>query len=360
MKTKLAIAVAVFQVLVLAYLAGEREWVFRTGRTIFLRSAPLDPRDVMRGDYVRINYDISRVPRALCRGELGSTNRTFESVRRDTRVYAALRTNETGVAELVGLSLERPASGLFISGRTEGSWGGMLQVRYGIEAYFTQQGHAARLEESVARDAIRVPLDMEVALSSSGVAVLKDYRRSALGIGLSLEMSPGVTNRNARSSSEPAAESPLAWQRPRRPIAATVRLFNASSNNLAVVDLPGGRSLALVPDLRWGPNPWHWSYEADPPPPVAPADVVLLRPGESRSIRISFDDPYWSVWKESPAPRSPREPVRLLDLTNDWSARFYLEYRPPDATSSANLPHAVQLWHGRLPTRGLTPVGNLD
>jgi len=49
MKTKLILSVATLQVLVLAYLAAEREWVLHTGRTFYLRTAPIDPHDVMRG-----------------------------------------------------------------------------------------------------------------------------------------------------------------------------------------------------------------------------------------------------------------------------------------------------------------------
>ena len=72
MRAKLTIAIAALQLVVLAYMAGEREWVVRTGRTIYLRTAPLDPRDAMRGDYVSLSYDISRVPRDLRLGGPGT------------------------------------------------------------------------------------------------------------------------------------------------------------------------------------------------------------------------------------------------------------------------------------------------
>jgi uncharacterized membrane-anchored protein len=344
-RTKLILGVVAMQVLALAYMAAEREWVLRTGRTIYLRTAPIDPRDAMRGDYVRLTYDISRVPRALCRGRLVATNETFEALPRDTKVYAALRVNEHGEGELDALSIERPADGLFVRGRTDRSWSENLQVRYGLEAFFTEQGKGLELERGRNRDGIQVPLEMKVAVSPGGLAVLKGYRWAVLGIGLDLETEevPGPNT-----------------QRQRRTVAATVRLLNANSSDLAVVDLPGGRSLALVPDAQWGDPPWQWLHEDETRPAPEPAQVIVLKPGQVHAIKIPFDDPLWSVIKKQGERSGKPAPVKLADLTQDWSARFRLEYRPPDRASCMNLPNANLIWHGRLPSRAFNPGGNVD
>src|SRR6185369_3700851 len=89
---------------------------------------------------------------------------------RDTKVYAALKINETGIAELDSVSDRKPASGFFIRGRIESVNDRTLQIRYGIEAFFMQQGAAQKLEDTRRRDRPGVPLDMEVALGSSGIA----------------------------------------------------------------------------------------------------------------------------------------------------------------------------------------------
>ncbi len=345
MKTKVIIAFAAAQVLVLAYMAGEREWVLRTGRIIYLCSAPRDPRDAMRGDYVRVSYDMSSVPRGLCRGGLATTNKTFEAVTPDTKVYAILQTNEEGVAELEGLSPERPTKGLFLRGRTERSWGDHLQVRYGVEAFFMQQGKAEALERAPDRDAVRVPLEMKVAVSPGGVGVLKDYRRGALGIGLRLE-----TKEEAEANG----------QRRRRAVAATIRLFNASSNELAVMDFPNGRSLALVPAAQRAEIPWHWAHEGEGQPDPASARVIVLKPGESHSIAVTFDDPMWSVWKVEQSRPGGRSYKSLADLGQDWSARFRLEYRPPDREACAKLPNGNLIWHGGLASRAFSVAGTVD
>ena len=72
MKTRFIIGAIAFQLLVLGYIAGQREWILRTGRTVWLRTAPIDPRDVMRGDYVRLDYEVAHVSRALWKDGLAN------------------------------------------------------------------------------------------------------------------------------------------------------------------------------------------------------------------------------------------------------------------------------------------------
>jgi uncharacterized membrane-anchored protein len=56
------IAAAAFQVLFLVGMIAERAAPLRSGRTVLLRVVPVDPRDLLRGDYVTLSYEISRVP----------------------------------------------------------------------------------------------------------------------------------------------------------------------------------------------------------------------------------------------------------------------------------------------------------
>ena len=355
MKTLAIIAAAAFQVLVLVYMAGEREWILHSGRTVYLRTAPIDPRDAMRGEYVRLSYEISRVPASLCRDGLVGSKGVLKPVKPDTCVYASLRVNEDGLAELVSLSDRRPAEGLFLKGYATGPWTSgyrtyraapNLDVRYGIEAYFMQQGKAAALDKSRLREGIQVPLELAVAVSPGGTAVLKGYRWSSLGIGLELEQSPAERGRPVQGGS---------------PLAATVRLLNAGDKDLAVVDLPGSRSLAMVPDsVPWGQeNTWRWAHEDESQPRPEPAHVIVLKPGQTHKIRVDFKDPAWFI-VNARRPKSAKPlPVSLADRINglDWSARFRFEYRPPDRAACQGLPHADLIWHGRLPSAAFSGRG---
>ena len=58
MKRWILIVVAI-QFLALLSVAVKREWIHSYGETVFLRTAPVDPRDLFRGDYVQLQYDIA-------------------------------------------------------------------------------------------------------------------------------------------------------------------------------------------------------------------------------------------------------------------------------------------------------------
>lgn len=336
MRIKIIIAVVALQIAVLGWMAGEREWILRNGETIYFRTAPIDPRDPFRGDYVRLRYDMSVVPKSLLRGKLADMD--LGKLPTDTIVFASLELDQDKVAKLVSVALERPESGLFIRGRTEKA-GNRLRVRYGLETFFTEQGKGLDLERGRSQQGIQVPLEMKASVSASGIAVLKDHRWCALGMGF-----VPLTNEVTRPDG------------PRRIVGAKVRLLNASSNALAIVDLPEGRSLALVPEHSWTENPWNWAPSPAAPMKPEAAHVVLLQPGQVHGIHVSLKDPYWTVSK---ADNQSGQPVAVADFTQDWS-RFRFEYRPPSAEACAHLPHANLIWHGTLLSPAFTPTGSVD
>lgn len=292
MKTPRVFAALALQLAVLLFMAAPREWTLHFGRVVYLRTAPVDPRDVMRGDYVRLNYDLSTVPRDLCRDGLAAAmaNPPAESGKRwrsrgvwggfeqsllppDTPVFAVLKPGEGDVAVLDHLTDRKPAQGLYLRGRLESLTEGLARVRYGLEAYFMEQGEALELERSQAGTTSRAPLEMRVAVGPGGLAVLKGHRRGPLEIGLDLQRRPR------------GAGSAPPWEQGEVVVAATLSLRNASDTNLALVALPEGRSFALVPDLRWGTNAWRW-VGADLPPP-APSPTAA-RPIQSRRVESSL------------------------------------------------------------------------
>lgn len=326
MRTKLIIIAAVLQLAVVVFMAAQREAVLRFGRTVYLRTMPVDPRDIFRGDYVRLSYEVSQLPVRAWQDDLKHlTNNTPKELRqlRDLRVYSVLEPDGEGLGELRYVTGRRPSDGLFIRGRTDRLRPGGMNVRYGLEAFFVQQGKGLELERGRTReDRMRVAMEMEVAVGMSGMAVIKGYRWCPLGLGLNI-----ATN----------AE--------RRPVAATLTLLNASEKPLAIVDLPGGRSFSLEHDF-WGwqisDDAWAWVGESSTPPPISDEHVIVLQPDEQHDIRIKFDDPAWFVQQPGGEPASLTEPERRR-----WQ-RFRFVYRPPSRELSAHLRDAELLWHGRL------------
>jgi uncharacterized membrane-anchored protein len=324
--------VAVLQLLVLGYMAGEREHVAVRGTRIWLRTIPVDPRDLFRGDYVRLGYEASTVPR-----ERWSADLTQAALTKGRQVYAVLAPRADGLHELQTLTGIRPASGLFLRGRVESSWANGVHVRYGIEGYFMQQGTALKVEQERNRDGVQIPLEMEIAVGRNGIAVLLSHRAAPLGLGVVFEMGPDQRLRTGK---------------------LTVRLLNASPQPLAIVDLPQGRSLAMVSDRQqWQQEPtaWRWA-RADETPPAPPTDqdVHVLAPGDVHTVAVDLSDPAWFVTK----PGEP-QPRALLGL-DDWAAVFRLLYRPPSAEACAGLQQASLIWHGELRSASFNGRNRVD
>ncbi len=357
MRRRWAIAAVIGQFFVLIYMAAPREWALHFGRTIYLRTAPMDPRDVMRGDYVRLGYTISRVARRQCRDGLADvmngkdagaqprwrTRSAFGTAEQsllppDTRVYAVLKPGSDGAAELDYLTDRRPADVLYLRGRLESLDESQAGVRYGLEAFFMEQGRALDLEQSQWRTGDQAPLEMAVALGPGGIGVLKGYRRGPLEVGLDLERK-------------------RTGDRQERVIAATIRLRNGSETNLALVILAENRSFALMPDLRWGATEWRWCSASDSLPAPRATNVVMLQPGQVFKARLDLEDPAWFVTRSGTSNSSPRA---LGEITEGWNVRFRFEYRPPPLEACATLPDAAAIWHGHLLTRTFTPTGAVD
>ncbi|HUR60290.1 MAG TPA: GDYXXLXY domain-containing protein [Opitutaceae bacterium] len=348
MRTRLALLVAVLQVAVLAFMAAEREWILRTGRTVFLRTAPIDPRDPMRGDYVRFDYEIARVPKELCRDGVPDWFKlTWPETQRvqDRVVYALLKAGEDGVAQLAALTDRRPATGEFVRGRAQSIDGFALRVRFGVEAMFTEQGRARELEVEQAKRP-GLPLNIEAAVSDSGTAVLKGYRWEPLGIALTFDR-----------VERPAVFVPGAP--PRAVTGATVELKNYSDRPVAIVIQPDGGSFRLMPNDRVEVAPRVRWVGADAPLPKPGADMLkLLAPGGTYREHLDFTTPAWFVREIGAA--APNTPMAWGALANPWSISFRLEYVPPTRADSAGLPHAELIRHSRLRSRAFNPVGAVD
>lgn len=63
------------QVALLVGWAGYHEWNRTTAPTILLETVPVDPRDLLRGDYMILSYKISRVPAPPTGGDAGTRGR---------------------------------------------------------------------------------------------------------------------------------------------------------------------------------------------------------------------------------------------------------------------------------------------
>ena len=329
----LILAVAA-QLLVLAWMAGEREWIFRTGQVVHLRTAPIDPRDLFRGDFVRLQYDINSVRREQFEAVAAAPG---QERRRHEVVYTRLQPAGEGVYEAAGTSPTRPADGLFLRGRTEDSWrmgwrgGGHLLVKYGIEQLFVEQGSGLAIEQRRgARDALQVPMEVAVAVASSGTAVIRGYRWSRLGMKLEVLRRPAPRNRNA------PPEGPLSPK-------LRITLANASDAPLRVADAAEHCAFHLVP-IEWAPQPYPPASQACAGA-AQEARTIVLEPGQAYSAELDLSEPRWHVL----AAGKPAEIGALPGLT-----QFRIEYRAPAA------PEGAGVWRGRMASQAFNASGVVD
>jgi uncharacterized membrane-anchored protein len=342
MRIAAIIAAVMFQVGILAYMGGEREYILHTGKIIYLRTAPVDPQDAFRGDYVHLDYEISNVPASSIRDGLKGEPKHGE------RVYAVLDVDENQVGQVRYVSDKRPDNELFIRGRVSNRWGGAIQ--YGIEAFFVEQGKGREIEKlrGTRRD-IQVPLEMEAAVGTNGIAVLKGYRTGKLGIGIEMKTDANDRNRQGRNFV------------PMRIVGAKVKLKNVSDTPLAIIDLPDGRSFTLEPDtpldFRWGrPNleVWQWVNENAPRKTVENSDVRVLQAGQEYEFAIDFRNPVWFVTKGNEPPHT------ISDPNMGWGNNFRLVYRPPSKDECKLLEKADMIWHGYLRSSSFCGGGRID
>ena len=149
-----------FQLLVLVAMIATPLTTLVTGDTLLLRVAPVDPRDLFRGDYVILSYEFSR-PAAGSIPGLETTDEWQGQI-----IYAVLVPEEDGRHwRLSHYSIEQPMTGKFLRGEVP-SW---RRIEFGIESYFVQEGEGLKYEEAVRNG----KLSAEVAVDGNGRAVLK-------------------------------------------------------------------------------------------------------------------------------------------------------------------------------------------
>lgn len=159
------VAAIAFQFLILVGMYVSAQVPLWTGEEIRLKTIPIDPRSLFRGNYARLEYEISQVS-----AELFPEGR---KLREGEVVYIALRPGRNGLYELAGAGLQKPEGGIFLRGRVSGTWFGgdsdKYRVQYGIEAFFAPKEKALGLESDLRNGGVA-----EVMVSGGGRARLKD------------------------------------------------------------------------------------------------------------------------------------------------------------------------------------------
>lgn len=164
-------AAALIQIALLGAMVVDRVTILRDGTEVKLSTRPIDPRDLLRGDYVVLGYDISELPAGELRYKrIDGRNRT---------VYVKLAPSHDGFYDAVSVHADPVAVNspeVLIRGRIlygvncgTGDFCDRLQIRYNLESYFVPEGEGKKLEQ--ARNQRK--LTVVAAVLPSGRAAIK-------------------------------------------------------------------------------------------------------------------------------------------------------------------------------------------
>ncbi len=170
----IAAVLSLVQTAVLAAMIEKRASVLRSGAEILLKTAPVDPRDLLRGDYVVLSYDISTIPLALVKGDRPEPYDWVEmNVRLRPGADGFWVVDEASFAELplvegTVVMHTQPFQTYRLAADTEGS----LRVDYGIERYYVPEGEGRAIEEERNEGAVSVA----VRVGADGLGQIRELR----------------------------------------------------------------------------------------------------------------------------------------------------------------------------------------
>lgn len=145
-KKLVLLPVILLQFAVVGYQVWNSETILAEGTLIKLELLPVDPRSLLQGDYVQLNYSISSLDGELPPGK---------------KIRVVLRKKEQGVHEFSGYyevegvwnqPYQAKPDDVIINGRVYG-WN---DVEYGIESYFVPEGTGLEVEEKAKYALVRV------------------------------------------------------------------------------------------------------------------------------------------------------------------------------------------------------------
>jgi len=146
-KKKIFLLIGIFWIVIIGGFMGFKEFTLRTGNEVLLKTVPVDPRDLFRGDYVILRYDINSVDSYADDIDVGDT------------VYVSLRVDKDKIGSFDTIGKENPADGIFVKGAVINKYEDRLTVEYGVESYFVPEGKGGEIEKNRGRIYTRVSID---------------------------------------------------------------------------------------------------------------------------------------------------------------------------------------------------------
>lgn len=160
-KKKAFLILVTFWLLILIGFVGYKEYTLRTGTIVVLQTIPVDPRDLFRGDYVKLRYKISSI-------DLTSLGQLDHKFKVGDATYVELEIKDK-YAIVTNVFAQPIKDKLFLKGEVRSVAANNLTVEYGIESYFVPENQGKMIESQIGKDVC-----VRVAIDSFGNAVIKE------------------------------------------------------------------------------------------------------------------------------------------------------------------------------------------
>lgn len=160
-KKTFIIAMLIPAIAILAFI-GYYYYTYSLGEGILLKTVPVDPWDLFRGDYVILRYEITTIDftHILSTGNFTKGDDIYATLSKGEKFWNITK---------VGNNKPAPQSNeVCMKGKVISSYGNKLTVDWGIESYFVPEGKGRSIERE-ARN-----LSVKVAVDSNCRAIIKE------------------------------------------------------------------------------------------------------------------------------------------------------------------------------------------
>lgn len=161
---KYILIIAACWLFIISAFTFQQEYILFKGKEVLLKTIPVDPRDLFRGDYVVLNYEIAQIPRKY--------NYEYNKT-----VYVSLNVDKNNVGHIRSIASHKPNNNLYLQGKigrcntTISFFKTGKCINYGIESYFVKEGEGRKLEQDLRNGAF-----VNVAIDKNGKAKVKGFK----------------------------------------------------------------------------------------------------------------------------------------------------------------------------------------
>ncbi|MDX8477978.1 GDYXXLXY domain-containing protein [Mesorhizobium sp. VK24D] len=169
-----ALVLALVQIGFLSWIIAGRAAILRNGKEVLLKVQPIDPRDLLRGDYISVNNSLSRIPVKLIAnippGKFSSDDTPIVvRLKKGADAYWLPTAAWFGQAPTPATADEADIVGHLAEGWDLRSPDMTIAPEYGIDRFYVPEGEGMAIQNDM-----RVrPFGIKLALSANGAAQIK-------------------------------------------------------------------------------------------------------------------------------------------------------------------------------------------